>query len=64
MPKYLITLSDEQMDGLRSRSKETGVPMSCHVREGIDLVLSGQRPASLTCDGITVSGYVVVVKIS
>lgn len=63
MPKYLLTLSEEMMRGLRERSEETGVPMAHHVRQGIELVLSGRSPCTLTCDGVTLSGYVAVVKV-
>jgi cytosine/adenosine deaminase-related metal-dependent hydrolase len=64
MPSYLITLTSEQMDGLRERSRETGLPVAFHVRQGVEWVLSGQKPVELTYDGHTVSGYATLIKLT
>lgn len=64
MPGYLINLTNEQLEALRERSRETGSPVARIVRQGIDMVLSGDAPCSLTVGGATLSGYVALLKVS
>lgn len=39
MPKFLLNLSDQEMERLKEKSEQTGAPMSYFVRQGLKVVL-------------------------
>ncbi len=62
MPNYLVNLTSGQLQALRELSAATNVPMSCYVRQGIDLVLSGRVPVDFAISGTVVSGTALVIR--
>lgn len=60
MGRFIFSLPDEQMQALRDMSLITSTPIASLVRQGIDLLLSGQVSCVVMQSGTVMSGFLVV----
>ena len=61
MTPYQLKLPESKLQALRNLSEITGLPVSHHIRVGIDMVLHDIMPCGMNMSGQLVSGYMHVM---
>ena len=62
MASYLLNLSDDQLNSVRSISEGTGIPMSKLFRQAVaQFLVSGQLQCSIVASGVVASGCTLIM---
>lgn len=62
MARFLFSLPDEQLEGLRSLSSGTGVPIAQFLRQAVDSILHGQTSCNVVVSGCIASGVIMMIR--